>query len=89
MGFTLSEFITGRAMEPVYQGKRNWEAVLAFFDVTGDQANTLFSPEHKDAFETPQQWAAHCRLFLKINATPEPTADFQRFMAKTVEPVKV
>lgn len=33
---------------PLYHGKQDWEAVEAFFDVSGDVAHLLFSPDYYD-----------------------------------------
>jgi hypothetical protein len=76
-----------RGLVPTYQGKTHWEALALFFDIAPKQAETLFSGDLQQSVETPQEWATHCRTFIKLNQQ-EPE-QFKTFMAKVQEPVRV
>jgi hypothetical protein len=86
MGLRLREEWNG--IQPCFNGKTNWAALAEFFDMTERQTEIVFGPDLKDDIETPQAWAAHCRLFISQN-TPTSTPDFEKFMAKAKEPVKL
>lgn len=84
-GLRLAYGFNSSKRRPAFGALSGREAVCQFFDVTIAQAVTLFSADHAETMETPQQWAAHCRLFIRQHTEAE---KFERFMAKAQEPVK-
>lgn len=84
MGLHLADGFNN-SKRPAFGVLLGQQAVCQFFDVTIAQAITLFSVDHAEIMETPQQWAAHYRLFIRQHTEAE---KFERFMAKAQEPVK-
>jgi hypothetical protein len=59
------------AERPSYNGKRDWEAVQCFFDLTFDQSQYLFyGPQYPNCWDTTAEEVAF-RIFEFIEENPE------------------
>ena len=82
-GLGLANEDSLKECRPVYEGKSDWEAVTAFFDISHQDATLLFTPAgyHGELRPHPQRVASRIREYLGRSAGSAGDAEAAAFAA--------